>query len=306
MLPRGGISSHTQQLRVSLTAYVNMIDSLWRSRVSLGMIWSGIDCRRTGVNGYGSNHRRLPMSGETGRRAVVTGAASGIGRAVTRRLLRDGVSVLAVDVSDLSAVAAEGAETMTADLANIDEREMVVAASTRVDYLVNAAGIIRLKPIFAITPKDLKEVFAVNVEATWFLCSAIGPRIRPGGAIVNLSSSSAKLATTVEVAAYAASKAAVLSLTRSFAYALAERNVRVNAICPGIIDTPMQDRVRAEVARERGLTVEELDLARIRTIPLGRPGTADECAGAIWFLLSDEAGYMTGQALNFTGGLVMW
>ena len=130
--------------------------------------------------------------------------------------------------------------------------------------------------------------------------------IRDGGAIVNLSSSSAKLSTTVDVTPYSSSKAAVVGITRSWAYVLAPRNVRVNAILPGIIDTPMQDRVLAEVAPLRGVTPEELSVARLKTVPLGRAASADECAGVIWFLLSDEAGYMTGQAINQTGGLVMW
>ena len=100
-----------------------------------------------------------------------------------------------------------------------------------------------------------------------------------GAAIVNLSSSSAKLATTTEAAVYASSKAAVLSITRSFAYAFAPNGVRVNAICPGIIDTPMQERVLADVAAKRGMTAEELSTARNKTVPLGRAASADECAG---------------------------
>jgi NAD(P)-dependent dehydrogenase (short-subunit alcohol dehydrogenase family) len=168
-----------------------------------------------------------------GKRAVVTGAASGIGLAVALRLLREG-------------------------------------------------------------------------EATWDLVSRIGRAMPRGGAIVNLSSSSAKLATTTEAAVYASSKTAVLSITRSFAYALAPNGVRVNAICPGIIDTPMQERVLADVAAERGMTIEDLSAARNRTVPLGRSASADECAAAIRFLLSDEAAYMTGQAINFTGGMVTW
>ena len=90
-----------------------------------------------------------------------------------------------------------------------------------------------IKPIFDVTVEDWRRVQTVNAEATFFLCQKIGPRLAAGGAIVNLSSSSAKLATTVEVAAYAASKTTILSITRSFAYALASRPVRVNAILPG-------------------------------------------------------------------------
>jgi NAD(P)-dependent dehydrogenase (short-subunit alcohol dehydrogenase family) len=248
------------------------------------------------------------VGGAAGRRAIVTGAASGIGLAVARRLLREGATVLAVDVNaeGLRAIAAEGADVLVANLARPEDRDRVTAAGAGAHYLVNAAGIIRLKPIFELTLQDFHDIYAVNVEATWDLCQRIGPLLAPGGAIVNLSSSSAKLATTTEAAIYASSKAAVLSITRSFAYALASRPVRVNAICPGIIDTPMQDAVLARVAAARGTTVEELAAARNASVPLGRSASADECAGAIWFLLSDEAAYMTGQAVNFTGGLVAW
>jgi NAD(P)-dependent dehydrogenase (short-subunit alcohol dehydrogenase family) len=243
-----------------------------------------------------------------GKRAVVTGAASGIGQAVAMRLLREGASVIAADINEagLAPVVEAGATPFVGNLADDGDRDRLVEAGQGTDYLVNAAGIIRLKPILEFTVQDLREIYAINVEGTWDLCSRIGRTIPSGGAIVNLSSSSAKLATTTEAAVYASSKTAVLSITRSFAYAFAPNNVRVNAICPGIIDTPMQDKVLADVAAKRGMTVEELSTARNKTVPLGRSASADECAGTIWFLLSDEAGYMTGQAINYTGGLVMW
>ena len=246
--------------------------------------------------------------GATGKRAVVTGAASGIGQAVARRLLREGVAVIAVDLdaAGLESVVATGATAFVGDLTDPADRDRLVAAGDGAAYLVNAAGIIMLKPILEFTVDDIRRIYAINVEATWDLVSRIGRTMPAGAAIVNLSSSSAKLATTTEAAVYASSKAAVLSLTRSFAYAFAPNGVRVNAICPGIIDTPMQERVLADVAAKRGITVEELSTARNKTVPLGRAASADECAGAIWFLLSDEAGYMTGQAINYTGGLVMW
>jgi NAD(P)-dependent dehydrogenase (short-subunit alcohol dehydrogenase family) len=244
----------------------------------------------------------------TGKRAVVTGAASGIGQAVAQRLLRAGAAVVAADMNEpgLASVVESGATPFVGDLASDDDRDRLVELGVGVDYLVNAAGIIRLKPILDFTVADLRDIYAVNVEATWDLVSRIGRTIPPGGAIVNLSSSSAKLATTTEAAVYASSKTAVLSITRSFAYAFAPNDVRVNAICPGIVDTPMQDKVLAEVAAKRGISVEELAAARNKTVPLGRSSSADECAGLICFLLSDESGYMTGQAINFTGGLVMW
>lgn len=246
--------------------------------------------------------------GGTGKRAIVTGAASGIGQAVAMRLLREGATVVAVDLNEsgLAPVVAAGATPFVGDLTNQADRDRLVVAGDGIDYLVNAAGIIKLKPILEFTVADIREIYAINVEVTWDLVSRIGRTMPPSGAIVNLSSSSAKLATTTEAAVYASSKAAVLSITRSFAYAFAPNAVRVNAICPGIIDTPMQERVLADVAAKRGITVEELSTARNKTVPLGRSASADECAGVIWFLLSDEASYMTGQAINYTGGLVMW
>lgn len=248
------------------------------------------------------------MGGETRSEAVVTGAARGIGQAVARRLLREGVGVLAVDLDGegLRVIEAEGARTLVANVAEPEGREAIVAAAGEPRYLVNAAGILFVRPIWEVGLEEWRRLYAVNVEGTFFLCQALGQRMPSGGAIVNLSSSSAKLATTIDVTPYSSSKAAVLGITRSFAYALASRNVRVNAVCPGIIDTPMQDKVLEQVAPLRGVSVEELSEARLKTIPLGRAASADECAGLVWFLLSDEAGYMTGQAINQTGGLVMW
>jgi NAD(P)-dependent dehydrogenase (short-subunit alcohol dehydrogenase family) len=242
------------------------------------------------------------------RRAIVTGAASGIGRAVAERLLRDGAQVLAVDrdAARLETLTAVNCNHHVADLADHEQRQILAAEAQDYDWLVNSAGVILLKPIATVTLADWRHVQTVNAEATFFLCQQIGPRLRPGGAIVNLSSSSAKLANTTEVAAYAASKTTVLSITRSFAYAFAPIPIRVNAVCPGIIDTPMQDAVVAVVSAERGMSTSDFVAARHRAVPLGRTGTAAECAGTIAFLLSDDAAYMTGQALNVTGGMVTW
>jgi len=249
------------------------------------------------------------MSAPSGRRrGIVTGAASGIGKAVVHRLLREGVDVLAVDIDDahLADLRAARCETLAADVTDAAARAKLADWAEGANYLVNSAGIIVVKPIFELTVEDWRRVQTVNAEATFFLCQKIGQRLSPGGAIVNLSSSSAKLATTVEVAAYAASKTTILSITRSFAYALAARPVRVNAILPGIVDTPMQEEVLTRVAPMRGVTPEELSNARNKLVPLARGSSPEECAALIWFLLSDEAAYMTGQAINFTGGLVTW
>lgn len=249
------------------------------------------------------------MGAAEGRRAVVTGAASGIGQAVVRRLLAEGASVVAVDINaaGLEPVVALGAEACVASVADEAGRAAIgAAAGPEIDYLVNAAGILFVKSIWEVSLEEWQRLYAVNVEGTFFLTQLLGQRIRSGGAVVNLSSSSAKLATTVEVAPYSSSKACVLGITRSFAYVLAPKNVRVNAICPGIIDTPMQDKVLEVVAPLRNTTVAELSVNRLKAVPLGRAASADECAGVIWWLLSDDAAYITGHAMDHTGGLVMW
>ncbi len=242
------------------------------------------------------------------RKAIVTGAAAGIGRAAAQRLIEEGVEVLAVDIDDqrLQNVASRGCDVFVADLADPPQRAKLAAVGNGFDYLVNAAGVLRVKPILEVTVEDWRMIQTVNAESVFFLCQQIGAQLNTGGAIVNLSSSSAKLATSVDVAPYAASKTAILSITRSFAYAFADRPVRVNAVCPGIVETEMQAKFLEGVAQKRGITVAEFDAQRKKAVPLGRGASAAECAGLIWFLLSDEAAYMTGQAINFTGGLVNW
>jgi NAD(P)-dependent dehydrogenase (short-subunit alcohol dehydrogenase family) len=243
-----------------------------------------------------------------GARGLVTGAASGIGRAVAERMLADGVATTAVDVDlrGLAELAGRGATTLAADLTDPAERSRVVESGHGCDYLVNAAGVIRLTPIDRVTVDEWRAVHAVNAEALFFLVQAIGPTMAPGGAIVNLSSTSAKTGTTLEAAVYASTKAAVLSLTRSFGCWLAPRGVRVNAVVPGIVDTPMQDRVLDEVAALRGVTRARLERDRLRGVWLGRSASPEECAALVSFLLSDDAAYMTGQGVNFSGGLVTW
>ena len=248
------------------------------------------------------------MGGAAGRRAVVTGAASGIGFAVVQRLLAEGATVLAVDINaeGMAPLAAEGAEMIVASVADPADRDRIAEAAGEIDYLVNSAGVLFVKSIWEVELEEWRHLYAVNVEGTFFMCQRLGRQIRRGGAIMNLSSSSAKLSNTVEVTPYSSSKATILGITRSFAYVLGKDDVRVNAICPGIIDTPMQDKVLEAVGPMRGTTAQALNEARMKLVPLGRVASPAECAGAIWWHLSDEAGYMTGQAINYTGGLVMW
>ncbi len=248
------------------------------------------------------------MGGAEGRRAVVTGAASGIGFAVVERLLTEGASVVAVDINEagMAPLAALGAELCIASVADPADRDRIAETAGEFDYLVNSAGVLFVRSIWDVGLDEWRNLYAVNVEGTFFMCQRLGRQIRSGGAIMNLSSSSAKLATTVEVTPYSSSKATILGITRSFAYVLAKDGVRVNAILPGIIDTPMQDKVLDAVAPMRGTTSAALNEARMKVVPLGRTASPAECAGAIWWHLSDEASYITGQAINYTGGLVMW
>jgi len=250
------------------------------------------------------------------RHAVVTGAASGIGQATAGLLLARGHSVLATDVrpEGLSKLAEQGARTVVADLSTPAGRtslvaatdEMLVALDAPLDWLVNAAGTIVLRPIGEVDTDDLRRVFAVNVESAFFLCQELGERMRDGGSIVNFSSPSAKLVATTEAAAYAISKAAVSQVTRSFAMAYAPRGIRVNALSPGITDTPTLARVLNEVAASRGISRDELAEARLRTVPMGRSSLPPEMAAIVAWLLSDEAAYITGQVINADGGMVMW
>jgi NAD(P)-dependent dehydrogenase (short-subunit alcohol dehydrogenase family) len=253
---------------------------------------------------------------DTPRHAVVTGAASGIGQATAALLLARGHAVLATDLrpEGLAGLAADGARTVVADLSTPAGRktvvaaadEMLAAAGAPLDWLVNAAGMIVLRPIGEVETDDLRRVFAVNVESAFFLCQQLGARMRDGGAIVNFSSPSAKFVATTEAAAYAITKAAVSQVTRSFAMAYAPRTIRVNALSPGITDTPMQERVLSEVSVSRGISRDELAAARLKTVPMGRSAPPSEMAAVVAWLLSDEAAYITGQVINVDGGMVMW
>jgi NAD(P)-dependent dehydrogenase (short-subunit alcohol dehydrogenase family) len=242
-------------------------------------------------------------------RAVVTGAASGIGRATALLLLERGATVVAADRDEtgLTVVADAGAEPVVCDVTDPAHRARLVdVAGSPCDQLVNAAGIIRLDALDAVAEDDWDRVMAVNAKAIFFLCQAFVPRLRPGGAVVNVSSGAGKTGSTHEAAVYGASKAAVLSVTRSFANAYANLGVRVNAVCPGLVDTPMNDVVVDAIAPLRGLAPDEYGRVRLAAVPLGRLAEPREVAEVIAFLLSNASSYMTGQSVNVTGGMVTY
>lgn len=243
-----------------------------------------------------------------GRRAAVTGGAGGIGAAVARLLAARGAAVVACDLSEegLAPLSHVGIETVAADLSSASGRAAFAAAAGQCDHLVIAHGIVRPTPIAQTTEDDWETIVGVNAKAPYFLCQAFGERLRDGGSIVLLSSISARNAASLEQSVYCASKAAVSSITRSFAHAYAARGIRVNAVLPGIIDTPMQDAFLAAAARARGTTAEAVHQSRLAAVPLGRTSSAEECAEAILWLLSPAAGYLTGQQIAADGGLTMY
>jgi NAD(P)-dependent dehydrogenase (short-subunit alcohol dehydrogenase family) len=239
-----------------------------------------------------------------GKRAAVTGAGGGIGRAVVELLLERGASVVAADLSTKAAPV--GAEAVAADVSTAEGRAALVEAAGPCAHLVVAHGILRPKSIAETTEADWDAILDVNAKATYFLCKDFGGVLANGGSIVTLSSVSARSAASQEQSVYCASKAAVSSITRSFAYAYASRGIRVNTVLPGIVDTPMQERFLAEAARARRTTPEALHEARLAAVPLGRTSSPHECAETIVWLLSPAAGYLTGQQVAADGGLTMY
>jgi len=242
------------------------------------------------------------------RRVLVTGAASGIGRATALLLREQGVEVVATDRSPdgLAELGRAGAETVVADVTVANDRAALLSAAGDADGLVNAAGIMRVIPLAAVTDEDWDAILAVNLKAAFYLARDLGARMRSGGAIVNLASVAARRGDNAEVLCYAASKSAVLAVTRSLAHAYGPRGVRVNAVLPGLIDTPMQDGVLDRVSAIRGVPRDELEAGRLEPVVLEhRAGSPRECAESIAFLLSAASSYVTGQALSVDGGIVM-
>jgi NAD(P)-dependent dehydrogenase (short-subunit alcohol dehydrogenase family) len=237
------------------------------------------------------------------RRAAVTGAAGGIGRAVVELLLERGASVVA---ADLSAELPGGAEPVVTDVATQAGRAALVEATGPCDHLVIAHGIVRPRPIADTLEEDWDAILAVNAKAPYFICRDFGALLRDGGSVVTVSSVSARSASSLEQSVYCASKAALSSITRSFAHAYAPRGIRVNAILPGIVDTPMQEQFLAAAARARRTTPKDLHEARLRMVPLGRTSSPGECAEMVLWLLGPAAGYLTGQQIAADGGLTMY
>jgi len=234
---------------------------------------------------------------------VVTGGARGIGAAIARHAVDQGASVAVLDLLEdrgrATATELDGL-FVRVDLADCAGTAAAMATAIAglggIDVLVNAAGVLRLGPLLDTTPADWDAVFAVNTRAMLITMQAAATAMiaaGTGGRIVNLASMAAKDGGANE-GAYAASKAAVLALTRAAALEWGCHSIRVNAICPGYVLTEMgaatrtDDDVAAWTARS----------------PLGRLASPDDVANVACFLASDEASYLTGEAVNVTGGMM--
>jgi NAD(P)-dependent dehydrogenase (short-subunit alcohol dehydrogenase family) len=224
------------------------------------------------------------MTRFAGKRVLVTGAGSGIGAAVARLLASEGATVVAADL------------TGTDVRLDVRDEAQVARVVRDVDVLVNVAGV-GSTTTAPETPLDVwEEVFAVNARGTFLCCKHAIPAMigRGGGSIVNIASVAA-IVGLKNRAAYCASKGAVVSLTRALAVDHVGDGIRVNAVCPGTVDTPWVRRL----VDEAGESLETLTSRQ----PLGRLGTADEVAEAVAYLASDSAGFVTGSVLVIDGGL---
>src|SRR5215469_7355521 len=250
------------------------------------------------------------MQGLKDKVAIVTGGGQGIGRAIALRLAREGADLLIADLNaeTASAVAGEvkglGRKALAArtDVAQAKDRKALVDAALstfgKIDILVNNAGIIRLSDPLKVTEEEWDLIQAVNVKGTYFTCQAVLPHMleRGAGKIVNLASIAAKAGSTAFIH-YNVSKASVVALTRNLAVAYGKRGINVNCVCPGIVDTEMWAKIEREAGPLLGLKPGEFTQARLNTIALGRLEKPEDVGDAVAFLCSDDARYITGQAI---------
>ena len=247
--------------------------------------------------------------------AVVTGAGQGIGRAIACRLATDGFSLVIADINEaaLQEVKHElenlGAQALAiqADLAKLDEIQRVIDRASQwgaLRVLVNNAGRVIITPFLEISEQEWDAILTLNLKTVFFATQFAAKHMQAGGRIVNLSSISGRSGRP-DQAHYAAAKCAVISVTQSAALSFASQGITVNAICPGVVETPMTTGIHQIRAGALGITPEESLARMIARIPLGYPAKTDDIAKVVSFLCSPDAAYITGQSLNVCGGMEM-
>ena len=251
-----------------------------------------------------------------GRNAFVTGAANGIGRGVALRLASAGAALALndLDAAALEAVVGEirdaGGRAMAypADVASPSAVAAAVAeAGDELGPLtlgVTSAGIVDIVPALELSEEAWDRTLSVNLKGTFFTLQALARHMMAtdGGRLVAIASIGGKRG-RADAVDYTASKAAVVSVVQSLAMALAPK-VQINAVCPGVVDTAMTPKIHKARAKRAGITEEESVNALVATIPMGRIETPDDVARAVQYFLSDQADYVTGQALNVCGGMI--
>jgi NAD(P)-dependent dehydrogenase (short-subunit alcohol dehydrogenase family) len=253
------------------------------------------------------------MYGLQGTKAIVTGAAHGIGKAIAARLAAEGCEVGIFDLDKAAAeatgraITASGGKAFVAsgDVSSKPDVVAGVAALTKalgqVDILVNNAGICKVGKILETSEEDWYATFGINVNGMFHMIRQVAPGMmqRRSGAVVNLASWMGKSGVAA-YGAYCASKFAVVSLTQSLACEIGEHGVRVNAVAPGlIVDTKMRDESEMKRAQEGLPAAAE----RAKSIPMRRAGLPVDVANAVLFLASDQAAYITGETISVTGGI---
>lgn len=245
-----------------------------------------------------------------GKVALVTGGARGIGKAICEAMADAGAKVAVADLNLDDASATAEAIGGLAVAMNVTEFDAIAKGVSQVDdkfggidILVNNAGIFNMASIDKITPEDYRRQYDVNVGGTIFACQAVVPsmRARGGGSIINFSSQAGRRGEP-NITLYCSTKAAVISVTQSLALELAAENIRVNAIAPGVINTPMWDVVDAQFAEYEGKPKGQKKREVGEAVPLGRMGDPRDVADPCVFLASDAARYITAQTLNVDGG----